>query len=130
MTDGEKQQLARQFLSVLGRPDEGVLNRVAAADMIWSFPGASPISGEARGIAGIMERARTIAAHHVHVETLSAVYGHSGVAMILHNTGLRDGHVLDEQVAAVFSFRGDKIERLDTFLSDVPMMESFFAHSQ
>jgi hypothetical protein len=30
-------------------------------------------------------------------------------------------------ITAVFSFRGDKITRLDTYLSDVPMMERFFA---
>jgi hypothetical protein len=35
--------------------------------------------------------------------------------------------VLDEHLAAVFSFRGAKISRLDTFLSDVPMAEAFFA---
>jgi hypothetical protein len=34
---------------------------------------------------------------------------------------------LHEQVVAVFTFRGDKIARLDTCLSDVAMMETFFA---
>jgi uncharacterized protein len=34
--------------------------------------------------------------------------------------------VLDERVAAVFAFRGDKIARLDTYLSDVPMADAFF----
>jgi uncharacterized protein len=47
--------------------------------------------------------------------------------MILHNTSLRNDRVLDEQVAAVFSFRGDKVSRLDTFLSDVAIAEAFFA---
>jgi hypothetical protein len=30
-------------------------------------------------------------------------------------------------VAAVFSFRDDKVSRLDTFLSNVAMAEGFFA---
>jgi ketosteroid isomerase-like protein len=47
--------------------------------------------------------------------------------MLLHNTGEANGRVLDEQLAAVFTFRGDKIARLDTYLSDVAMMEDFFA---
>jgi uncharacterized protein len=92
-----------------------------------AFSGASPISGEAHGIADVMKRAKTIAAHGVRVEIICPVYGYCSIAMILHNTGSRAGRVLDEHVAAVFSFRGDKVSRLDTHLSDVAMAEAFFA---
>jgi hypothetical protein len=46
--------------------------------------------------------------------------------VILHNTAAENGKVLDEHLAAVFAFRGDKIERLDTRLSDVEMVRAFF----
>jgi uncharacterized protein len=127
MTYDKKQQMARKFLSVLGKPDEAVVKSVSVDDVIWSFPGSSVISGEARGAAGIIKRAKTIAAHDVKVEVVRTVYGYEGVAMILHNTSTTGGRVLDEHLAAVFSFRGDKISRLDTFLSDVAMAEAFFA---
>jgi uncharacterized protein len=127
MSTKEKEALARRFLSVLGHPDAEVVKSVSADDVVWSFPGAASISGEARGVDGIMQRARTIASYGVKVEILHAVHGFSGLAMILHNTGKKDDRILDEQLAAVFSFRGDKITRLDTYLSDVPMMERFFA---
>jgi hypothetical protein len=39
MTDGEKQQRAQKFLSLLGNPDEGVLRSVAVEDVVWPFPG-------------------------------------------------------------------------------------------
>jgi hypothetical protein len=126
MTQEEKLQLARKFLSVLSAPDEEVVKSVVVDDMLWTFPGSSIISGEARGVSGVMKRAKTIASYGVHVEFGRPVYGHSGVAVFLHNTGSKDGRVLDEHLAAVFSFRGDKIERLDTFLSDVPMVKAFF----
>jgi len=74
-----------------------------------------------------MQRGRTIASYGVKVEIIHAVYGFSGVAMILHNTGKKGDRILDEHLAAVFSFRGDKIARLDTYLSDVSMMERVFA---
>ena len=48
------------------------------------------------------------------------------MAIILHNTGTKDGRILDEHLAAVFTFRGDRISRLDTYLSDVAMAEAFF----
>jgi uncharacterized protein len=127
MTFDDKQALARQFLSVLGRPDAGVVKSVAVDDVIWSFPGKSRISGEAHGVAGIMERAQVIASYSVKVEIIRPVFGFTGLAMLLHNTGEANGRVLDEQLAAVFTFRGDKIARLDTYLSDVAMMEDFFA---
>jgi len=127
MTNDEKQLLARKFLSVLGRPDEALVRSVTVDDVVWTFPGSSAISGEARGAAAIMKRARAIAGHDVKVEIVRAVYGYEGVTMILHNTSNANGRLLDEHLAAVFSFRGDKISRLDTFLSDVAMAEAFFA---
>jgi hypothetical protein len=77
-----------------------------------------------------MQRARAIAAYGVKVEILRAVFGHAGIALILHNTAAQGGRVLDEHLAAVFSFRGDRIARLDTYLSDVPMAELFFGISE
>jgi len=88
--------------------------------------GPSVISGEILGVAGVMARAKVIAAHKVHVEIGHAVYGCNGVAIFLHNASSENGRVLDERLAAVFTFRGDKIGRLDTYLSDVPMVEAFF----
>jgi uncharacterized protein len=67
-----------------------------------------------------------IATHKVHVEIGGAVYGYNGAAIFLHNTGSESGRVLDEHLTAVFTFRGDKIGRLDNYLSDVPMVEAFF----
>ena len=126
MTIEDKQTLARRFLSVLGHPDAEVVKSVAVKDVVWSFPGKSRISGEAYGVVGIMERAHVIASYGVKVEIIRALFGFNGVTMLLHNTGAASGRVLDEQVAAVFTFRGDKIARLDTYLSDVAMMETFF----
>jgi ketosteroid isomerase-like protein len=126
MDDQQKQKLTLKFLSILGKPDADVIREVAVEDVIWSFPGTSQISGEAHGVDAIMKRAHTIASYKVKVEVIRTVYGFSGVSVILHNTGEKNGNILDEHLAAVFAFRGDKIERLDTHLSDVPMVKSFF----
>lgn len=126
MDNEQKQKLALKFLSILGKPDASVVKDVAVEDMIWTFPGTAQISGEAHGVDAIMKRAHTIASYKVRVEIVRTVYGLSGVSVILHNTGEKDGKVLDEHLAAVFSFHGDKIERLDTHLSDVSMVKAFF----
>jgi ketosteroid isomerase-like protein len=126
MTNEEKQQFARTFLSVLSHPDSDVVRKVTVDDVIWSFPGSSPISGEVLGVDGVIKRAQRIASYGVKVEIIRAVYGYSGVAMILHNTGSIRGRTLDEHLAAVFAFRDNRICRLDTYLSDVAMAEAFF----
>jgi len=124
----EKQKLARAFLSVLAKADEATVRAVTTPDVVWSFPGSSRISGEARGLEDIMKRARTIAEFAVKVEIQHATFDLvGGVSMILHNTAFRNGRNLDERVSAVFTLRGDKIARLDTYLSDVAMAEAFFA---
>jgi uncharacterized protein len=126
MDNEQKQKLALKFLSILGKPDASVVKDVVVEDVVWTFPGTSQISGEAHGVDAIMKRSHTIASYKVKVEVIRTVYGFSGVSVILHNTGEKDGKVLDEHLAAVFAFRGDKIERLDTHLSDVPMVKAFF----
>lgn len=75
MRRDEQLQLAHEFLSTLSTPDESAVRSVVADEMVWSFPGLSVISGEAHGVAGVMVRARMIAAHNVHIEIGRAVYG-------------------------------------------------------
>jgi uncharacterized protein len=94
MTRDKQQQLARAFLSVLRTPDADVIRRVAVEDIVWSFLGSMSISGIARGVDGVIGRAQTIAAYGVKVETMRAVFGHDGVALMLYNTAERGGHVL------------------------------------
>jgi hypothetical protein len=79
-----------------------------------------------RRVDGVIQRARTIASYRVKVEIIRAVFGFAGITMILHNTGNHGDRLLDEHLAAVFAFRGDKISRLDTYLSDIAMAETFF----
>jgi uncharacterized protein len=93
-------------------------------DVLWTFSGKASISGAAVGL--VMARAKVIAAHQVEVEIVRAVYGFSGLAELIHNTGSRKGQTLDEYLAAVFQYRGDRISRLDSYLSDVPKMDTFF----
>jgi hypothetical protein len=45
----------------------------------------------------------------------------------LHNTGNLDGKVLDEHLTTVIHLDDDKIRRLDTFISDVGMLNAYFA---
>jgi hypothetical protein len=55
------------------------------------------------------------------------LYGQFGFALSLNNTAQRGDLALDEHLATVCSLREEKISRIDTYLSDVPMANAFFA---
>ena len=48
------------------------------------------------------------------------------MAVQLRNTGRLDGKVLDEHLTTVIHLDGDKIHRLDTFISDIAMLNAYF----
>jgi hypothetical protein len=47
------------------------------------------------------------------------------VSLHLHNTGKRGEKILDEYLTTVCPLGADEIRRLDTFISDVEMLNAF-----
>jgi uncharacterized protein len=126
-TDEEKARLARQFWEGLRNRDRYALASIFTEDVVWSNPGQTRISGEARGLDAIMKRAQDIADWGVKIELEYILYGLSEVALHLHNTGNKNSRIFDEHVVIVFIFRDGRISRLVAFLSDIPMMNAYFA---
>jgi uncharacterized protein len=127
MTDQEKMKLATSFIAALRAQDADGFRAIMTDDVAWSLPGSSLVSGLVKGVQGILERARTIVEYGVSLEIQHVVLGYEGVALLLHNTGSRNGRVLDEYLTTVCTLRDDKIVRLDTYISDVPMVDAYFA---
>lgn len=74
-----------------------------------------------------MKRARRIVEYGANVEIQHVVLGYEGVALLLHNTGKRDGRILDEYLTTVCTLCNGKIARLDTYISDIEMVNAYFA---
>jgi hypothetical protein len=55
------------------------------------------------------------------------IYGQFGFALSLNNAAKRGDLVLDEHLATVCYLREETISRIDTYLSDVPTADAFFA---
>lgn len=126
MTDQEKMKIAENFLRGLRDRDAALLRSIMAEDVTWSLPGESLMSGEAHGVDAILKRAATLASLNVKIELEYVVYGLRDVAVQLHNTGRSDGKVLDEHLTTVIHLDAGKIRRLDTFISDVAMLNAYF----
>jgi ketosteroid isomerase-like protein len=127
MTHQEKRTIAEEFLRGLRNRDANHLRSIMVEDVVWSLPGESLMSGEARGADAIANRATTLASFNVEIELEYVVFGLHDVAVLLHNTGQNNGKVLDEHLTTVMHLEGDKIGRLDTFISDVGMLNAYFA---
>ena len=76
----------------------------------------------------MVERARLIASYGLSLELENILLSRHNMALALHNTGERDGLKLDEHLATVCRLRDGCIADIETFLSDVPGMNRFFAH--
>ena len=126
MIEQEKKTIAQDFIRGLGSRDSNLLRSIMTENVVWSLPGESPMSGEARGVEAILKRANTLHGFNVKIEIEHVVYGLQDVALHLHNTGCYAGKVLDEHLTTVIHLDGGKIRRLDTFISDIPMLNAYF----
>jgi len=126
MTDNAKKKIAQDFIAALSSRNKSALQAIMADDIVWSLPGSSPMSGEAHGVEEILKRSEILHSYGVKITIEHVVYGLRDVALHLHNTGKRDGLLLDEYLTTVCQLDGEKIRRLDTFISDVEMLNGFF----
>lgn len=127
MTELDMKELANAFTRAIRTQDLDLLNSITTNDVVWSLPGSNAISGNARGSAAILRRSRLLADYGVNIAIEHFVYGMTGFGLLLHNTGRRLGRVLDEYLTTVIQPRGDLIATLDTYVSDVTMLDDYFA---
>ena len=95
-------------------------------EITWSLPGESRISGEARGVDAVVERAERIFSYPLNFGLEHFLYGLEGFALTLHNTAARNELILDGQLATVCRLSEQKTSGITTYLSDVDMVNTFF----
>ena len=122
----DKRRIAETFLLGLRTRNWTLLRTLMTDDIIWTLPGQSRISGEARGVDAVIERAQIIVSYGLTFNLNHILEGLGGLALSLHNTAERQGHALDEHLATVCQLREDRISSIDTYLSDVDMVNAFF----
>ena len=126
MTESEKKDIAESFVKALTNRDAALLTSITTEDIVWRIPGTSLMSGEARGVDAILKRSETLNRFGVSIKIEHVVYGLDDVGLHQHETGKHDGNVLDEHITTVCNLRGRKIHCLDTFISDVNMLNDFY----
>jgi ketosteroid isomerase-like protein len=125
-TDEHKNTIAQQFLGALRSRDWSLLRSIMTNDIVWTLPGTSLISGEASGVDAVIARAQRIVSYGLTFNLNHILIGQSGLALSLHNTAKKGTQRLDEHLATVCILRGEKICAINTYLSDVEMVNAFF----
>ena len=119
--------LANGFATAIKSQDKALMRSVTCSGVVWSLPGSNLISGDAEGVDGLLRRGRLLAENGVNIEVEYLVYGRYGFGFLLHNTGSRLGRVLDEHLTSVCQTKDGLISRVDTYISDVEMLDRYFA---
>jgi ketosteroid isomerase-like protein len=126
VTDADKKGIAQQFLAGLRSRDWSLLRSIMTEDIVWSLPGTSLISGEASGVDAVIDRAQRIVSYGLTFTLKHILIGQHDLALSLHNTAKNGNQILDEHLATVCLLRNGKICAINTYLSDVEMVNAFF----
>ena len=126
-TEDLKQRLAREFHRALTTRDWALLEDIMTPEVTWTLPGANRISGTARGIDGVIERATRIARYGPSFELEHVLVSRDNMAMAIHNRAIRGDLILDEHLATVCTITDGRISAVETYLSDLDGMNAFFA---
>lgn len=121
------EDLAKAFHAALVGRDWAAMRALFHDDITWTLPGDNSISGTAVGADAVVERAQLIASYGLSFKLENILLSRDNMALGLHNTAERDGIRLDEKLATVCRLRDGRIAEIETFLSDVPGMNRFFA---
>ncbi len=122
----EQTLVAHTFLNGLRDRNWEMLKSVMTEDIEWSLPGSSLISGRAVGAEAVIDRAKLIVSYGLDFALLNILYGENGVTLSLNNTAQRGALVLNEFLSTVCLLREGKIYAINTYLSDVDMVNAFF----
>ncbi|SFX19129.1 hypothetical protein SAMN04487866_10290 [Thermoactinomyces sp. DSM 45891] len=128
MKNTANREIAETLLAALGKQDWKQLQDLMNPSVQWTLPGTGVISGTAVGVDAVIDRFKAIANGNVSTKLQHILVGQHGLTITLHNTATApDGRILDEHLASVLTVEAGLIIQIDTYISDVPMMEQFFA---
>ncbi len=127
MENQVSKKLAEEFLGAYKDHNFDAIRTLMHPDVEWTLPGNGKISGTAIGPDAIVNRLKAIIDSGIRTTLHHVLIGQNGVTLSLHNNAVNnDGLVLDEELATVLTVKEERVIKIDTYLSDVPMMERYF----
>ncbi|WP_394769633.1 nuclear transport factor 2 family protein [Lacisediminihabitans sp.] len=126
ITYESRAEFVNDLRAALSTLDRERLTELVTEDVVWALPGSNAVSGETVGVDGIFGRLQKLAGYEVQIEIQNGMVSPDGVAMTLHNTGSHNGLILDEYLVSAVTLEAGRASRIDTYISDIPMMDAYF----
>lgn len=122
----KRRELAVRFQTSLAARDWTMFRSLLADDADWKVPGSARISGHVEGAEAIVERFASVARYEVNFAMQNVLFSRDNFAMTFHNTATQGDRKLDMRLATICRVSRDKIESIETFVSDVDQLNAFF----
>jgi uncharacterized protein len=121
----------RRGYEAFGRGDMDTLRSLMTPDVVQSVPGNSPVSGEHKGVDGVLGyygKLFELTGGTLKAELKSVTAeGSDKVVAVHHLTAQRGDKSYDKEEKLTFTFSGDKVNRLDEEHPDIAEFEAFFS---
>lgn len=127
LSNDDRRALILKFTAALNAVDRNAMEQVVTPDVTWTLPGKSLVSCTETGVQGIIARGRTMSDYGLNRQVQHLVFGIQSAAVETHNTGSHNGRSVDEYVVTTFSFENGKISKIDSAVSDVDGVNSYFS---
>jgi ketosteroid isomerase-like protein len=129
MTHEEILAAAERFLKSLGDPQ--AMREALAADVVWHVPGKAPISGEHKGVEGVLSyfgKLRGLSDGTFHAKVVEVLTGGSTAALYSQATGKRpDGRRYDSTYVLLLTIRDGRVAQARLYNADQAAFERFWA---
>lgn len=114
-----------RMLQASRRQDWNEVRECLHAEVVWTLPGTSMVSGRIEGREAVVEVAQIIDSANLTVQPLHIMTGFETVVVTIHNTANTPVD-LDEWLALAFRVEDGLIVSIGTHLSDVPGLDRFY----
>ena len=119
--------VAIRFATALNTRDEQGLQDICTADVSWTIPGTSAVSGRHEGIAGLVDVEAALHPYEVRPQLEALLHGPDSVVALVHDTGDHRGRRLDIRVALHIQLRQGRVAALVSHMSDVQAFDDYLA---
>ncbi|MCU1680659.1 MAG: hypothetical protein JWQ81_1398 [Amycolatopsis sp.] len=127
LTDPERQAIVSRFATAFTHDDHAGIAANSAANITWTIPGTSAVSGERRGVNAVIHLADVLAQYELHISVQAFTFGTDTVAVELRDSGSHNGKTLDQDVVNVLTIRDGKIASADGNLANVNSFDAYFS---
>lgn len=121
--------VAERAMKALGEPQ--AMREAFASDVVWRVPGKSPVSGDHKGVEGVLSflaKQRGLSDGTFHAKVIDVLAGESTAAVYAQATGKRpDGRRYDATQVMLLTVRDGKVSEARLYNADPGAFERFWA---